>query len=32
MNVVLTLVLGEMFNVARYGPLGGKLRLLCQGW
>ena len=30
--IVLTLLLGEMLDVARYGPHGGKLRLLCQGW
>jgi hypothetical protein len=24
--------LGEMLDVARYGPHGGKLRLLCQDW
>jgi len=26
------LLLGEMLDVGRYGPYGGKLRLLCQGW
>jgi len=26
------LLLGEMLDVARYGPYGGKLRDLCQGW
>jgi len=30
--LVLTLLLGEMLDVARCGPNGGKLRLLCQGW
>jgi len=30
--LVLTLLLGEMLDVARNGPHGGKLRLLCQGW
>ena len=29
---VLTLLLGVMLDVARYGQYGGKLRLLCQGW
>jgi len=29
---VLTLLLDEMLNVARYGPHRGKLRLLCFGW
>jgi len=28
---VLTLLLGEMLDVARYGPHRGKLSLLCQG-
>jgi hypothetical protein len=28
----LTLLLGKMLNVARYGPHGGTLHLLCQGW
>jgi hypothetical protein len=32
LNVVLTLLLGQMLDVARYGPHGSKLRLLCQGW
>jgi len=26
------LLLGEMLDVAKYGPYGGKLGLLCQGW
>jgi len=30
--LVLTLLLGKMLDVARNGPHGGKLRLLCQGW
>jgi len=30
--LVLTLLLGKMLDVARYGPYGGKLHLLCQGW
>jgi len=30
--LVLTLLLGEMLDVARYGPHGGMLSLLCQGW
>jgi hypothetical protein len=29
---VLTLLLCEMLDVAKNGPDGGKLRLLCQGW
>jgi len=29
--LVLTLLLGEMLDVARYGPPGGKLGLVCQG-
>ena len=30
--LVLTLLLGEMLDIARNGLHGGKLRLLCQGW
>jgi hypothetical protein len=30
--LVLTLLLGEMFDIAWNGPHGGKLNLLCQGW
>jgi len=29
---VSTLLLGEMLDVARYWPHGGKLHVLCQGW
>jgi len=29
---VLTILLCEMLDVARYGLHGGKLRLLCQSW
>jgi len=29
---VLTLLLGEIADVARYGPYGGEMHLLCQGW
>jgi len=29
---VLTMLLGEMLDVARHGHCGGNLRLLCQGW
>jgi len=29
---VFTLMMGEMLDVARWGPHGGKLRLSCQGW
>ena len=28
---VLTLLFGEMLDVARYGPQGGKLSPFCQG-
>jgi len=31
-NLELTLLLGEMLNVASCGPHGGKLSLLCQDW
>jgi len=30
--LVLTLLLGEMLDVGRYGPPGGKLSLLGHGW
>jgi len=30
--LVLTSFLGEMLDVARHGPHGGKLGLVCQGW
>jgi hypothetical protein len=30
--IVLTMLLSEMLDVARNGPHGDKLRLLCQGW
>jgi hypothetical protein len=30
--LVLTLLLGEMFDVRRNGPHGGKLRRLGRGW
>ena len=29
---VLTLLLGEMLDVARSGQYEGKLHLICQGW
>jgi len=31
LKFALTLLLGEMLDVARYGQYGGKLHLLCQG-
>jgi len=30
--LMLTLLLGEMLDVSRYGQYRGKLRHLCQGW
>jgi len=32
LKFALTLLLGEMLDVASYGQYGGKLCLLCQGW
>jgi hypothetical protein len=32
MYLVLTLLFGEMLDVARNGPHGGKMGLLWQGW
>ena len=29
---VLTLLMGKMFEIVRYGPHGGKLHLLSRGW
>ena len=31
LDLVLTLLLGEMLDVTRYGPNGGKLSRICQG-
>jgi len=32
LQFVLNLLLGERLDAATYGPDGGKLHLLCQGW
>jgi len=32
LNFVLTSLLSEMLDVASYGPHGGKLHLVGQGW
>ena len=32
LHCVLTLLLGKMLDVGRYGQYGGNLRPLCQGW
>jgi hypothetical protein len=32
LQFALSVLLGDMFDVASYGQYGGKLHLLCQDW